>query len=306
MCWQRQPRLWLTRSVCTAQYCSGGELFELLHKQPNKRFCEVHARFYTAEVLLALQYLHLLGFIYRDLKPENVLLHLTGHVRLTDFDLSFCASSRPHMLPPADGLAAARGPVLVRPGARGTLARRATLTHVERRSQSRSHSRTLSSARRSTSRQRRAPVFCVCLCPARLNPAPRRIAPQVINASGHSSPVDWWELGIFLYELMYGFTPFRGAHREQTFENVLHRALVFPDEPAVTPASQDCVRALLIRDPSRRLGAVSGAEEIKAHPFFADVDFTLIRWQTAPFVPSKRDNIPAVPPTEEFIFSMDG
>ena len=130
-------------------------------------------------------------------------------------------------------------------------------------------------------------------------------APQVINASGHSSPVDWWELGIFLYELMYGFTPFRGAHREQTFENVLHRALVFPEEPAVTPESQDCVRALLIRDPSRRLGAVGGAEEIKAHPFFAEVDFTLIRWQTAPFVPSKRDIIPAVPPAEEFIFSMD-
>jgi serine/threonine protein kinase len=96
-----------------AQYCSGGELFELLHKQPNKRFTEPHARFYTAEVLLALQYLHLLGFIYRDLKPENVLLHVSGHVLLTDFDLSFCASSRPHMLPQGPD-SHARGPVLVR------------------------------------------------------------------------------------------------------------------------------------------------------------------------------------------------
>jgi serine/threonine protein kinase len=86
-------------------------LFELLHKQPNKRFSEPSARFYTAEVLLALQYLHLMGFIYRDLKPENVLLHVSGHVLLTDFDLSFCASSRPHMLPPTPD---ARGPVLVR------------------------------------------------------------------------------------------------------------------------------------------------------------------------------------------------
>ncbi len=133
--------------------------------------------------------------------------------------------------------------------------------------------------------------------------APPRI--QVINASGHSSSVDWWELGIFLYELMYGFTPFRGAHREATFENVLHRALVFPDEPAVSMPAQEVVRALLIRDPSRRLGAVGGAEEVKAHEFFAGLDFSLIRWQTPPFVPSARDNIAAVPSSEEFVFAMD-
>lgn len=57
--------------------------------QPKKRLKEAHVRFYVAEVLLALQYLHLLGYVYRDLKPENILLHHTGHVLLTDFDLSY-------------------------------------------------------------------------------------------------------------------------------------------------------------------------------------------------------------------------
>lgn len=68
---------------------TGGELYGLLNSQPKKRLKEEHVRFYAAEVLLALQYLHLLGYIYRDLKPENILLHHTGHVLLTDFDLSY-------------------------------------------------------------------------------------------------------------------------------------------------------------------------------------------------------------------------
>jgi protein-serine/threonine kinase len=70
------------------EYCAGGEFFRMLQLQPGKRLIEPHARFYAAEVLLALEYLHMMGFIYRDLKPENILLHESGHIRLTDFDLS--------------------------------------------------------------------------------------------------------------------------------------------------------------------------------------------------------------------------
>ena len=98
--------------------------------------------------------------------------------------------------------------------------------------------------------------------------------PKVVNASGYSSAVDWWELGIFLYELSYGFTPFRGAHREQTFDNVLHKPLSFPAEPAVSKQCQSIIRALLVRDPSQRLGAKGGAEEVKAHAFFSGLDLS--------------------------------
>jgi len=70
------------------EYCAGGEFFRMLQKQQGKCLPEEHVRFYAAEVLLALEYLHLMGFIYRDLKPENILLHATGHIMLTDFDLS--------------------------------------------------------------------------------------------------------------------------------------------------------------------------------------------------------------------------
>lgn len=70
------------------EYCAGGEFFRMLERQPGKCLPEAAVRFYAAEVLLALEYLHMMGFIYRDLKPENILVHHTGHIRLTDFDLS--------------------------------------------------------------------------------------------------------------------------------------------------------------------------------------------------------------------------
>lgn len=70
------------------EYCAGGEFFRMLQKQPHRCLSEDVVRFYAAEVLLALEYLHMMGFIYRDLKPENILLHESGHIRLTDFDLS--------------------------------------------------------------------------------------------------------------------------------------------------------------------------------------------------------------------------
>ncbi|XP_070662933.1 phototropin-2-like isoform X4 [Malus domestica] len=82
--------------VCLiSDFFSGGELFALLDQQPMKLFKEESARFYAAEVVIALEYLHCLGIVYRDLKPENILLQKDGHIVLTDFDLSFMTSCKP-------------------------------------------------------------------------------------------------------------------------------------------------------------------------------------------------------------------
>lgn len=121
----------------------------------------------------------------------------------------------------------------------------------------------------------------------------------MISATGHSAPVDWWSFGILIYELVYGITPFRGSRRDETFDNVVKAPLRFPAKPHVSPECQSLITALLIKDPAKRLGSKTGAEEIKAHPFFASIDWALLRHEAPPYIPRHGDK-PAgpVPPPQ--------
>ncbi|KAK9865513.1 hypothetical protein WJX84_001549 [Apatococcus fuscideae] len=246
------------------EYCEGGELYGYLTSQPHKRLKESHMRFYAAEVLLALQQLHLLGFVYRDLKPENILLHQSGHILLTDFDLSYVTAGTKPKLEPLPGSQRAQSR---QPGGHGRY-------HPTEE------------------------MVVVAEPDARANSfvgTEEYLAPEVINGSGHSASVDWWTLGIFMYELVYGFTPFRGSKRNTTFENILKRPIAFPPKLAVSPACQDVISQLLIRDPSKRLGAKAGAEEIKAHPFFRSINWGLIRHAQPPYLPRDRSSTSSAP-----------
>lgn len=84
---------------------------------------------------------------------------------------------------------------------------------------------------------------------------------------------------------MFGFTPFRASKRDATFDAILTRPLAFPPRPPVSPELQDLVGALLERDEGARLGTAGGAEAIKAHPWFAGVDWALLRHAAPPVVP---------------------
>ncbi|CAO2034494.1 unnamed protein product [Urochloa humidicola] len=228
--------------VCLiTDFYPGGELFALLDRQPMKLFREESARFYAAEVIIGLEYLHCLGIIYRDLKPENILLQEDGHIVLTDFDLSFLTSSKPHVI------------------------------------------------KRSTSRRRRSKEF---LPPSFVSdPATpsnsfvgteEYIAPEVITGAPHTSAIDWWALGILLYEMLYGRTPFRGKNRKKTFYNILHKDLTFPSSIPVSLAAKQLIHGLLQRDPVSRLGSSAGANDIKQHPFFENIYWPLIRCMEPP------------------------
>ncbi|XVF05613.1 hypothetical protein REPUB_Repub05bG0187900 [Reevesia pubescens] len=226
-----------THICLITDYCPGGELFMLLDRQPMKVMKEDAVRFYAAEVVVALEYLHCQGIIYRDLKPENVLLQDNGHVALTDFDLSCLTSCKPQLLvPPTD-------------------------------------------EKKKRQRRQQNPIFVAE--PMRASNSfvgtEEYIAPEIISGAGHTSAVDWWALGILLYEMLYGYTPFRGKTRQKTFANVLQKDLKFPRSIQVSLNAKQLMYRLLHRDPKNRLGSREGASEIKGHPFFKGVNWALVR-----------------------------
>ncbi|KAI7874036.1 Pkinase-domain-containing protein [Lichtheimia hyalospora FSU 10163] len=119
------------------------------------------------------------------------------------------------------------------------------------------------------------------------------IAPEVIKGCGHTSSVDWWTLGILVYEMLasYGTTPFKGGNRNETFASVLHHDVQFPPQPSPynkNVLSNNCknvIRRLLHKDEHRRLGSCGGASDVKSHPFFKTLNFALLRNLQPPIVP---------------------
>nr|AML78505.1 putative LOV domain-containing protein [Wollemia nobilis] len=232
-----------THICLITDYCPGGELFMLIDRQPKKVLREDAVRFYSAEVVIALEYLHCQGIIYRDLKPENILLQGDGHLMLTDFDLSCLTSCKPQVI----------------------------------------MSICMSEKKKS---KRKQPRLMFVAEPIRASNSfvgtEEYIAPEIIKGSGHSSAVDWWALGILLYEMLYGYTPFRGKTRQKTFSNILHKDLKFPSSVSVSLAAIQLIHGLLNRDPTNRLGSYAGANEIKQHPFFRGVNWGLVRSMRPP------------------------
>nr|AML79023.1 putative LOV domain-containing protein [Leucobryum albidum] len=230
--------------VCLiTDFCPGGELFLVLERQPQKHFQEESARFYAAEVVLALEYLHCMGVVYRDLKPENILVTRSGHVQLTDFDLSLLTSPRVQVIPP------------VKP-----------------------------KKKEKKSKRLGGPImFAEPMTPSNSFVGTEEyIAPEIISGAGHSAAVDWWALGILLYEMLFGRTPFRGKNRQKTFSNILEKEIFFPISIPVSLEAKMLIRDLLNRDPLKRLGSYRGAHDIKNHPFFRNINWSLIRNMTPP------------------------
>ncbi|KAK1359468.1 D6 protein kinase like 2 [Heracleum sosnowskyi] len=276
-------------SFLVMEFCPGGDLHALRQKQPGKYFSEHAARFYVAEVLLAMEYLHMLGIIYRDLKPENVLVREDGHIMLSDFDLSLRCAVSPTLVRSSNSNSEPKNsayciepscviqPSCIQPTCFGP--------------------RFLGKPKKDKKQKAKGEIYNqVGLLPELIaEPTSARsmsfvgtheyLAPEIIKGEGHGSAVDWWTFGIFLYELLFGRTPFKGAGNRATLFNVVGQPLKFPDSPSVSFAARDLIRGLLVKEPQHRLAYRRGATEIKQHPFFQSVNWALIRCASPPDVP---------------------
>lgn len=196
-------------------YCPGGELF--FHLSRMGKFDERMARFYGAELVVALEHLHSLGVVYRDLKPENILLDEMGHIKLADFGLA-----------------------------------KDEVTESDSGAMS--------------------------LCGT-----PEYLAPEVLARKGHGTAVDWWGLGMVLYEMLTGLPPWYTRNRQELFARIREAPLEVPSYLSADAVS--LISLLLHREPEKRLGS-RGASEVKAHRFFKTVDWDGLLWAEPPFKPS--------------------
>uniref|UniRef100_A0A669BKD2 Ribosomal protein S6 kinase n=1 Tax=Oreochromis niloticus TaxID=8128 RepID=A0A669BKD2_ORENI len=218
-------------------YVSGGEMFTHLYQRDH--FPEEAVRIYIGEIILALEHLHKLGIVYRDIKLENILLDSDGHVVLTDFGLS-------KEFLEEDG-------------------------------------RTYS--------------FCGTI---------EYMAPEIIRGkSGHGKSVDWWSLGILMFELLTGASPFT-LEGERNSQSEVSKRILRCDPPfpsMIGPIAQDLLKKLLVKDPHKRLGSgPRGAEDIKAHPFFKGLNWDDLAQKkvSSPFKPELKSELDVGNFAEEF------
>lgn len=278
-------------SCLVMEFCPGGDLHTLRQRQPGKHFSEQAVKFYIAESLLAIEYLHMLGIVYRDLKPENVLVREDGHIMLSDFDLSLRCLVSPTLVKStaieSDPLRKNVYCVQMEPSCIQPSCTVPTTCFSPRLFSSKSKKERKS--KNDTANQvRPLPELVAEPTDARSMSfvgTHEYLAPEIIKGEGHGSAVDWWTFGIFLYELLFGRTPFKGSGNRQTLFNVVGQPLRFPESPVVSFAARDLIRGLLMKEPQQRLGFKRGATEVKQHPFFEGVNWALIRCATPPEIP---------------------
>lgn len=200
-CFQNESRLFFV-----IEFVRGGDL--MFHMQRKRRLEEPDAQFYAAEISLALDFLHMRGIIYRDLKLDNVLLDHEGHIKLTDYGM--CKEG-------------------IRPGDKTS-------------------------------------TFCG---------TPNYISPELLRGEEYDFSVDWWALGVLLFEMLAGKSPFDtpDSSEDALFQTILEKTIRIPR--GLSHRAQNILRAFLKKDPAERLGCDpnKGFSEIKSHEFFKTIDW---------------------------------
>ena len=249
------------------EFLPGGDLMSLL--MARDILPENDAKFYAAEIVLAIESVHKLDCIHRDLKPDNVLIDANGHVKLSDFGLSKKLDLKLIDNNDLKNNYNNMNNNNYRGGAKNNL------SYAQQFSQFKSMK---------NSKKRRAFAFSTV-------GTPDYIAPEVIRQKGYGQEIDWWSLGVIMFEMMIGYPPFFSESSTETCKKILDwkNTLNIRPEANISKEAEDILRKL-INDPEVRLGT-NGADEIKSHPFFKGIDWNHIKETlTPPFIPELKNN----------------
>ncbi|WWD19359.1 hypothetical protein CI109_103818 [Kwoniella shandongensis] len=254
------------------EFLPGGDLMTMLIKYDT--FSEDVTKFYMAECILAIEAVHHLGFIHRDIKPDNILIDSLGHIKLSDFGLSTGfhkqhdsayyqkllgggdVSNNPRQSQ-AGGNNGARNSVMVN-------AINLTMTSKQDIMTWKANRRKLAYSTVGT---------------------PDYISPEIFLQQGYGKECDWWSLGAIMFECLVGYPPFCSENAHDVYRKIIdwRNHLFFPDDVHLSREAEDLIRRMLCESEKRLT-----VEQLKAHPFFYGVDWATIRDIDAPFVPHLR------------------
>ncbi|KAL8293391.1 hypothetical protein RQP46_000092 [Phenoliferia psychrophenolica] len=250
------------------EFLPGGDLMTMLIKYDT--FSEDVTRFYMAECVLAIEAVHKLGFIHRDIKPDNILIDKDGHVKLSDFGLSTGFHKQhdsAYYQRLLDGGASSAQPAN---NGRNSVA----LNSINLTVSSKDAIATWKANRRKLAYSTVG--------------TPDYIAPEIFLQQGYGQECDWWSLGAIMFECLVGYPPFCSENAHDTYRKIIDwkNQLYFPEDVRLSRESEDLIRRMIVGH-EQRLGRNS-ADEIKNHTFFAGVDWTTIRNIESPFIPHLR------------------
>ena len=222
------------------EYCPGGDFMNLLIKKDI--LSENEAKFYFAELILAIESIHKLDCIHRDIKPDNILIDKTGHIKLSDFGLAKISDKMIKYDYKYNNIKKSNKEIFSK------------------------HNKNYS-----------------CVGTAYY------VAPEVLNKEGYGKEIDWWSAGAIFYEMLIGYAPFCSKDINEVCFKIVNweKFLEIPEKSKLNKNTTDLIFKML-SNKEDRLGK-NGADEIKKHPFFKDLDWSNIRKITPPFIPKLKN-----------------